>query len=173
MDVGRRLTSVELSNATGRRKSTDLGGVVGTARSERRQAQLGRPDAAQSETATDPYKREARNRSGPRQESEGFIVAMKRGNSRGAKGPSLFRAGNGRKHGAIVRKDCQRVSLSAAIPGRAAPESQAVNRERLWSRELREPCAGNSHARFDEGEMETESHDHRAISLLYPHFRIS
>jgi len=38
-------------------------------------------------------------------ESERPIVAATRGNARRAKGPWLFRAGNGPKHGAVVRKD--------------------------------------------------------------------
>jgi len=93
---------------------------------------------------------------------------LKRGNARGAKGPWLFRAGNGGKRGVIVRKDRQH-ALGAETPGTAAPESQtSEDRACLWPRELREPCAGNPHARFDEGELETESRDHRASSLLYP-----
>ncbi len=46
-----------------------------------------RGDKAKAETAR-----------GPRQESEGVIVVLMRGNARGAKDPWLFRAGRGEKH---------------------------------------------------------------------------
>ena len=47
-------------------------------------------------TVGDKAKAEAAR--GPRQESEGVIVALKRSNARGAKNPWLFRAGREETH---------------------------------------------------------------------------
>jgi hypothetical protein len=86
--------------------------------------------------------------------SERFIVARKRGNARGAKGPwpesSRVRdAGSGlnRASGSMTDYNCQRGDRSWA----AGPSGIAVHA--LWKRRLRrEPDAGNPHVRFDEGE---------------------
>lgn len=99
------------------RAAADRGGVVGTARRDGEWAQLGRPgaaagtvEAANLKTASlDAAPRPGRIRPkaeiaiGPRQESEGSIVATKRGNARRAKGPWLFHAGNEEKHGGDCR----------------------------------------------------------------------
>lgn len=117
--------------------------------------------------ATDPYK--AKPKSEGAASGVGGVHSSKEAGQCPWSEGTLVVPGRKRRE---ARRDCPQGLLnarqSAGTPGNAAPEGRAVCRECLWPRELREPCAGNPHARFDEGELETEFTNHRASSLLYP-----
>jgi hypothetical protein len=95
---------------------------------------------------------------GSDRESAGFIVARKRGNARGAKGPCQIRAGVRRREGRLEetpttdtcgpgrRTSLLRQQLSQKVKQGGEPPCAC-----RWQRYLGTPDAGNPHVRCDEG----------------------
>jgi hypothetical protein len=89
---------------------------------------------------------------GPEQESEGVVVALKPGNSGGAKGPCRERVHG---HGVACYMELAPTNVCFGITALRRQVDCGDRPSRETSAGLQrfsgKPCAGNPHARFDEG----------------------